>query len=97
MKFAIFWSIAPYNPYMSRRFKEMYHLHLQGQKSAKLLSLVSCFTDFQPEGGRDTFLRDIGSCMDYMALYSRRRQISVLDSIFNVLLVFICPWEVETY
>jgi hypothetical protein len=35
MKIAIFWDIAPCRLNMSRCFGGMYHLHLQGQKSAE--------------------------------------------------------------
>jgi hypothetical protein len=29
MNVAMFWDIAPYSPYVNRRFGGMYHLHLQ--------------------------------------------------------------------
>jgi hypothetical protein len=32
---AIFWYILPCSTYANQRFGEMYHLHLQGQKSAE--------------------------------------------------------------
>jgi hypothetical protein len=35
MKYALFWDIEPCSPYMSRRFGGLYHLHLQGRKSAE--------------------------------------------------------------
>jgi hypothetical protein len=34
-KFTIFWDLAPCSPYVNRRFRGMYHLHLQCRKSAK--------------------------------------------------------------
>jgi hypothetical protein len=35
MDVAIFWDIAPFNPYVNRSFGGMYHFHLQGRKSAE--------------------------------------------------------------
>jgi hypothetical protein len=35
MKFVIFWDIAPYSTYMSRRFGETCHLHLKCRKSTE--------------------------------------------------------------
>jgi hypothetical protein len=35
MNVAIFWDIAPCNPYVNRRFVETYHLHVQGWISAE--------------------------------------------------------------
>jgi hypothetical protein len=34
MNVTILWDIAPCSPYVNRRFKGTYHLHLQGRKSA---------------------------------------------------------------
>jgi hypothetical protein len=31
--FDVFWDTAPCSPYVNRRIGEMYHLHIQGQKS----------------------------------------------------------------
>jgi hypothetical protein len=35
MKFAIFWDIVPFSPYMSQRFGGTYQLYLQDRKSAE--------------------------------------------------------------
>jgi hypothetical protein len=35
MNVAIFWDIAPCNPYMNHRFVGTYHFHLQGRKSTE--------------------------------------------------------------
>jgi hypothetical protein len=64
MKFAIFWDIALCSLYMSWL--------------GYLPSLVSCSLIFDPEDGGDTFLRNVGSYMDYTALYPRRWQISCI-------------------
>jgi hypothetical protein len=32
---ATFWDIPPCSPYVNRRFRGTYHLHLQGSKSAE--------------------------------------------------------------
>jgi hypothetical protein len=38
---------------------------------------VSCLPDFEPEGEGDTLLKNIGSEMDYMALYPGRWKLSI--------------------
>jgi hypothetical protein len=35
MNAAIFWDIAPCSPYVERRFRGTYHLHLQGKELAE--------------------------------------------------------------
>jgi hypothetical protein len=79
MNVATFWDIAPCSPYVNRRFGGKYCLHLQGLKSllpshlfATRWFLARLIVD--PEVGADTFLRNVGSQTDYMALYLRRWQ-----------------------
>jgi hypothetical protein len=43
MKVVIFWFIARCSPYVSRRFVVMYHIHLQGRKSAEQETSVQPF------------------------------------------------------
>jgi hypothetical protein len=64
MKTAIFWDIALCSLYMNWHFEGTYHLHLQGRKSAEEETSVRAHT----------FLRNVGSYTDYMALYPRRWQ-----------------------
>jgi hypothetical protein len=45
MNAAIFWDIAPCSPYVNRRFRRTYHLHLQGL--AICCTLVPCSADFR--------------------------------------------------
>jgi hypothetical protein len=61
---AIFWDLAPYSPYVNRRFEEKYPVtrwYLAG------LNVSS-------EDESHTFLRNAGSDTDYTALYPRRWQ-----------------------
>jgi hypothetical protein len=86
--FAIFWYIAPCAPYVNRRFRLSYHLHLQGRKSADKETRVQQIVNplqpasrwflarliFYPQDGCDTFLLNGGSHTDHTALYPRRYQ-----------------------
>jgi hypothetical protein len=66
----IFWDTAPCSLHVNWRFGGTYHLHFQGRKSRWFLArLIFC-----PEDGGYTFLREVGSHMDYTALYLRRWQ-----------------------
>jgi hypothetical protein len=47
IKIAILWSIAPCNPYMNRRFRGTYHLHLQSRKFAKQQTSESRWLDWR--------------------------------------------------
>jgi hypothetical protein len=87
MKIAIFWDIPPCSPYLNQRFGGMYHLHLQGRKSAEQETSVRAggyprwvvaLLIFDPEDGGNTFLRNVGSYADYTVLYPRRWQFSQL-------------------
>jgi hypothetical protein len=49
---------------MNRRFRGKYHFHFEGRKSAEQ----------DPVDGGHTFLRNVGSLMDYTALYPSRWQ-----------------------
>jgi hypothetical protein len=94
MNVVILWNITLSSPYVNRRFRGTYYLHLQGGKSTEQetslqegLVKISCRPGYQlyrvetvrrggsdPEDGGDTFLRNVCSHTDYMALYPRRWQ-----------------------
>jgi hypothetical protein len=59
MDSVIFWDIVLCIPHVNRNLGGTYYLHL----------LI-----FNPEDGGDTFLQNISSHLDFMALYPRRRQ-----------------------
>jgi hypothetical protein len=43
---AIVWNIAPCSPYVSRRFGETHHLHVQSRNQQNIKPAYSCSTDF---------------------------------------------------
>jgi hypothetical protein len=59
MKVAIFWDIAPYSPYITRRFGGTYHLHPYASYLKANWFLARLI--FDPEAGGDTFLQNISS------------------------------------
>jgi hypothetical protein len=71
---AIFWDIAPCSSYMNRCFGGTYHLYLQVVTLRYSNSACLAMLTFDPEYGGDTFLRNVGSLVDYTALYPRRWQ-----------------------
>jgi hypothetical protein len=75
MKVAIFWDIAPCDPYMNRRLGGNYNL--QFLESRYLLAhWFLARMIFDPEDGGDTFLRNVGSYTDCTTLYLKRWQLS---------------------
>jgi hypothetical protein len=68
MSLASFLDIAPCSPYMNRRFGEMYHLHLQGRKSA------------EQDPNVQQVAREVAACShaDCMAMHLRKWQLSGL-------------------
>jgi hypothetical protein len=67
---AFFWDIAPFSPYVKRRFGGTCHLSSFAYPAATHWFLALLI--FDPEDGIDTFLRNVGSHTDYAALYPRR-------------------------
>jgi hypothetical protein len=72
MNVTIFWNIPLCSPYVNYCFGGMYHLHLQGQKSAGQQTSKQQVARQTQEDEGDTFLPNAGSYMECMALYPKR-------------------------